>query len=96
MIFLYPREILHSRARVIAGGLVCRVGATNLSRCTRAPVAANSDVGLFRIRTSLPLLVSFIRPTTRRPMGASTGWPRTYFHARVDSGDIHPPQAPDL
>jgi hypothetical protein len=89
-------EILCSNARVIVGGSVCRVGATNPARHTRAHAAANSDMGLFRIRIDLPLLVSFIRPTTRHPRRAPIVWPRTYFWARVDPGDIHPPQALDL
>jgi hypothetical protein len=80
-----------SRARVIAGGSVRQVGAINPARHTRAHAAANSDVGLSYIRTSSPLLVSFIRSTTRRPRRARAVWPRTHFCARVDPGDIHPP-----
>jgi hypothetical protein len=81
---------LRSRARVIAGGSVCRVGATNPARYTRARAAANLDKGLFRIWTSSPLLVSFIRPIAGRLRRAPVMWPQTYFRAPVDAGDIHP------
>jgi hypothetical protein len=81
---------LRSRVRVIAGGSVCRVGATNPARHTRARAAANSDVGLFRIWIGSHLLVSFIRPIAGRLRRAPVVWPRTYFRAPVDPRDIHP------
>jgi hypothetical protein len=40
---------MRSRARVIAGGSVCRPDTTNPTRHIRANAAANSEVGLFRI-----------------------------------------------